>query len=111
MPDINPGLEVADRKIIMGQTAYELSDMALGNKFFNSVDSYLTDQLDYNYEQMQSNSSGFNSRDVQYAISFINGMVGVTGDNHQTALNTKLKAQLTDYEAKFSAILQQQRQQ
>jgi len=108
MPDINPGLEVADRKIFMAQTAYTLHDMVLGNKFVNSVDDFLTDQLDYNYHLLQDNSSSLDTRTVQYGISFLNGLVGVTGENHQTALNNKLKAQLKDYEAKFASIMRQQ---
>ncbi|MDB4903082.1 MAG: multidrug transporter [Mucilaginibacter sp.] len=108
MPDMNPGLEVADRKIFMAQTAYELHDIILGNKFINSVDGYITDQLDYNYYLLQNNSGDLNARDVQYGISFLNGITGMTGENHQTALNNKLKAQLKDYETKFAAILQRQ---
>jgi len=110
MPDINPGLEVVDRKIFFAQTAYDLHDIVLGNKFINSVDDYVTDQLDYNYYLMKDNSGEFNSRDVQYCMSFLNGMIGMTsaGDNHQTALTNKLKAQIKDYENKFSAILGRQ---
>jgi hypothetical protein len=108
MPDINPGLEVADRKIFMSQTAYQLHDIILGNKFVTSVDNYITDQLDYNYYLLQNNSGDLSTRDVQYGVSFLNGLVGMTGENHQTALNNKLKAQLKDYESKFAAILQRQ---
>jgi hypothetical protein len=108
MPDINPGLEVADRKIFMAQTAYELHDIILGNKFINSVDGYITDQLDYNYYLMQNNSGDLNTRDVQYGVSFLNGITSISSENHQTALNNKLKAQLKDYETKFAGILQRQ---
>ena len=106
MPDINPGLEVADRKVFMAQTAYELHDLVLGNKFVKSVDDYLVDQLNYNYYLMQNSSNDFSARDVQYGISFLNGMAGITGENHQTVMNNKIKAQLADYEGKFSAVLQ-----
>jgi hypothetical protein len=108
MPDLNPGLDVAERKIFLAQAAFDLHDMILGDKFVTSVDNYITDQLDYNYYLMQNNSGDFSARDVQYGISFINGMAGITGENHQTALNNKLKAQIKDYETKFSAILRQQ---
>ena len=110
MPDINPNLEVADRKLVMAQTAYDLNDIALANKFVNSVDGYITDQLDYNYNLMQNNSGDFNARDVQYGISFINGLTNMTGESHQIALNKKLATQLKDYENKFSAVLQRQQQ-
>src|SRR6202012_2220602 len=86
MPDLNPGLEVANRKIFMAQTAYDLHDVVLGNKFITSVDNYVTDQLDYNYYLLKDNSGSLSLRDVQYGISFINAMVGITSESHQTAL-------------------------
>lgn len=107
MPDINNSLEIADRKIFMAQTAYTLHDAVLGNKFVSSVDDYLTDQLDYNYRLLQDNASNLDMRTVQYGISFLNGLAGVTSDNHQTALNNKLKAQLKDYETKFASVMRQ----
>jgi len=110
MPDINPGIEVADRKIFLAKTAYDLKDIALGNKFVTQIDDYLTDQLDFNYGLLQANSSNLNTRDVQYGISFLNGLAGITDDNKQTALSTKLKSQVKDYEIKFAAILQRQQQ-
>jgi hypothetical protein len=82
--------------------------MVLGNKFITSVDNYLIDQLDYNYYLMKDNSGDFNPRDVQYSISFLNNMADITAKNHQTALNSKLKAQIIDYEGKFGAVLQRQ---
>jgi hypothetical protein len=108
MPDLNTGLEVADRKVYLAQTAYDLKDIVLGNKFVTSVDNYLTDQLDYSFYLMQNNSPDFRSNEVQYSISFLNGMASLTAANHQTALNTRLTAQLKDYENKFAAVLQKQ---
>jgi hypothetical protein len=110
MPDLNPGLDVASRKIFMAQAAFDLHDVVLGDKFITSVDNYVTDQLDYNYYLMQNNSGDFSARDVQYGISFINGMTSIAGENHQTALSNKLKAQMKDYESKFSSIMQRQQQ-
>ena len=37
MPDINPGLEVVDRKIFIAKAAYQLHDIILGYKFLTSV--------------------------------------------------------------------------
>jgi len=108
LPDINPGLDVADRKIFFAQTAYSLHDIVLGDKFVNSVDNYLKDQLDYNYYLMQDNSETFSKRDVQYGVSFINGLAGITAENHRADLTKKLQNQLKDYETKFAAQLQSQ---
>jgi hypothetical protein len=108
MPDIDNGLEVADRKIFMAQTAFELHDAVLAAKFVNSVDGYVTDQLDYNYHLLQDNSANLDTREVQYGVSFLNGLASMTAENHQTALNNKLKAQLKDYETRFAPILRQQ---
>ena len=110
MPDINPGLEVADRKIILAQTAYELGDIGLGDKYVNSVDGYITDQLNYNNYLMQNSPDNISLRDVQYGVSFINGMASLTEENHRAQLNVKLKAQLKDYEGKFGSVLQRQQQ-
>ncbi|ASU33198.1 glycosyltransferase family 117 protein [Mucilaginibacter xinganensis] len=110
MPDINPGLEVADRKIFMAQTAYGLHDNVLANKFINSVNNYIVDQLDYNYYLLKDNNSALDLRNVQYGVSFINAMVGITADNHQTALSAKLSAELKDYSNKFAPVLQRQQQ-
>jgi hypothetical protein len=108
LPDINPGLDVADRKIFLASTAYSLHDIVLGDKFVNQVDDYIKDQLDYNYSLLQDKSVDLNSRDVQYGVSFINGLSGITNDNHRSALNKKLQDQLKDYETKFSILLQRQ---
>jgi hypothetical protein len=108
MPDINPGLEVADRKIYLAQLAFQLHDITLGNKFINSVDGYITDQLDFNYYLMQQNAPDFSQRDVQFGIQFLNGLSGLASANHQTAIDKKLSAQLKDYEGKFASILRQQ---
>ncbi|TWI94200.1 uncharacterized protein DUF2723 [Mucilaginibacter frigoritolerans] len=110
LPDIYTGLDVADRKIILAQTAYTLHDVVLGNKFVTGVDNYLVDQLDYNYYLLQNNSGDLSVRDVQYGVSFLNGLASLTEENHQAALSAKIKAQLKDYESKFSAVLQRQQQ-
>ncbi len=111
MPDINPGIEVANRKIFMAQTSYNLHDNVLGNKLMNSVNDYLTDQLDYNYYLMKDNSGAFDIRTVQYGVSFLNAMVGITGDSHQTQLTKKFNDELKDYTNKFGGVLQRQPQQ
>ncbi|MDO3644689.1 DUF2723 domain-containing protein [Mucilaginibacter sp. L3T2-6] len=110
MPDIMPGIEVANRKIFMAQTAYNLSDNVLGNKLMNNVNDYLKDQLDYNYNLLKDNNNNLDVRTVQYGVSFINAMVGITADGHQAALSKKLSDELKDYTNKFAPILQRQQQ-
>ncbi|MEO6977933.1 MAG: DUF2723 domain-containing protein, partial [Mucilaginibacter sp.] len=111
MPDMTPGIEVANRKIFMAKTTYSLHDNVLGNKLMNSVNDYLTDQLDYNYNLMKDNSGAFDIRTVQYGVSFLNAMVEFTGESHQTQLTAKFNAELKDYTNKFGAVLQRQPQQ
>jgi len=110
MPDIIPGLDVANRKIFMAQTAYSLNDNVLANKLIKNVDDYLKDQLDYNYNLMKDNNSNLDPRTVQYGVQFINAMVNFTADGHQTALSAKLSAELKDYTTKFAPLLQRQQQ-
>jgi len=108
MPEMTNGLEVADRKTILAQISYHLHDAALGNKLANQVDGYITDQLNYNYYLMQNNSGEFSQRDVQNGLYFLNGLISITGESNETALNNRLKAQFKDYETKFGSILQRQ---
>ena len=105
MPDINPNLSAAQGKISIADTSFKLNEIALGNKMMNSVDSYLTDQLDYNYYLLQTDAAEVSYSDVQYSLSFLNGMAELSKNDHQLALNSKLAAQVTDYENKFSSIL------
>jgi hypothetical protein len=105
MPDINPNLYAAQRKISIADTSYKLNELALGNKLVNNVDDYLTDQLDYSYYLLQNNSGQLNPRDVQISLSFLNSMAGITKDSHESKLSDKLVAQVNDYESKFGTIL------
>ncbi|WP_295792769.1 DUF2723 domain-containing protein [Mucilaginibacter sp.] len=111
MPDMTPGIEVANRKIFMAQTSYNLHDNVLGNKLMTSVNDYLIDQLDYNYYLMKDNSGAFDIRTVQYGVSFLNAMVEFTGNSHQTQLTKKFNDELKDYTNKFGGVLQRQPQQ
>jgi hypothetical protein len=105
LPDINPNLYAVQSKITIADTSYKLNELALGNKLVNSVDGYITDQLDYNYHLLQNDADNMNAREVKYNISFLNNLVNITKDHHQTILNDKLIAQLNDYESKFKSIL------
>jgi hypothetical protein len=101
---IIPDLEVADRKLILGQTAYQLGDVKHGDELTNNVDGYITDQMDYNAYLMQGNAADVNQRDVQYMLQFLSELTRITADNHRTDLNKKLQAQLNDYGSKFRSL-------
>ena len=110
LPDLYTGLDVVDRKVFLAKTAYELNNIVLGDKFVKGIDDYLTDQLNYDEQLLQNNSSELNQRDVQYSVSFINALQGICADNHRTDLAKKLADQLKDYETKLGPILQQRQQ-
>jgi hypothetical protein len=105
VPDITPNMLAAQIKISIADTSYKLNDELLGNKLINGVDNYLADQLDYNYYLLQNNAEEVNAQDVQFSLSFLNGMAGITRSSHQDTLNRKLIAQVADYENKFSGIM------
>ncbi|MBK0378320.1 glycosyltransferase family 117 protein [Mucilaginibacter segetis] len=105
LPELNPYIDVAGRKMFMAQIAYRLNDATLGNKIVNRIDKYITDQLDYNAYLLQNNSSDMNMRDVQIGLQILNGITEFTKQGHQQALSDKLAAQLKTYEYKFSSIL------
>lgn len=105
LPDINPNLYAVQNKMTIADTSYKLNELAMGNKLINSMDSYVTDQLDYNYHLLQNSADDVNSRDVKINMSFLNGMANITKAHNQTDLSNKLTAQLNDYESKFRAVL------
>jgi hypothetical protein len=109
MPDINPFIDVVARKFYLAESAYKLHNIVLGTKFVNGIDSYLTDQLDYDsYLLSNNNTDQFNLRDIQISLQLIEGMSEFTKDNHQAALSNKLLGQFKDYQAKFAPILSRQ---
>jgi hypothetical protein len=108
MPDLYPNFNITQSKYFIIDTAYRLHDTGIANKYVASVDSYVTDQLNYNYNLLQTSPGDVNAQDVQLGVSVLNGMAELTKDNNQTALNSKLQAQLSDYINKFSSIVGRQ---
>jgi hypothetical protein len=105
MPDLDIDIRIADSKYFLAQTAYQLHDEVLGGKFVTSIDNYLTDQLDYNYNLLQNNYGALNPRDIGFSLQLINSMADMTKNSHQVALTAKLQAQVKDYQAKFASVL------
>jgi hypothetical protein len=104
MPDINPDIDTAAHKYFLAQTAYKLDDLKLGNKYVKSVDDFITDQLDYNYNLLQNNKEGVDQRTVQLGVQILNDMVDSAKNTRQPELHDRLQTQLTDYESKFGAL-------
>ena len=72
MPDINPFIDVVARKFYLAQACYTLHDVVLGKKFVTNIDDYITDQLDYDYYQIQNNDGdGLSMRDISISIQLI----------------------------------------
>jgi Protein of unknown function (DUF2723) len=105
MPDIYPSIEVARNKYYLVATAYTLNDKGYANKFANSIDNYITDQLDYNYSVLQKDAENVDGRTVQIGLSLLNGIKELAKENNQTALANKLQAQLKAYEGKFASLM------
>jgi hypothetical protein len=108
MPDLYPNIYMAQSKYFIIDSAYRLHATAMANKYVNSVDNYITDQLDYNYNLLQSSPGDVNTQSVQFGMSVLNGIAGLTKDNEQAALSSKLQAQVNDYSNKFSGIIGKQ---
>ena len=105
LPDLNPYIDVDGRKMYLAAIAYRLGDITLGNKITNSINSYLKDQLDFNYYNLKENQPLLNTRDVHIGLQVLNGLIEYTQMGHQTALNKTLAAELKDYETKFAPIM------
>jgi hypothetical protein len=101
MPDNIPNTEIAIRKYYLVETAYRLGETTIGNKLANVVDAYITNLLDYNYTLLQKNEVSIESRDIQYAMSMLNGLVEHTRNFKQPELNAKFDKQFKGYEQKL----------
>ena len=108
MPDIYPFIDLARSKYFIVATAYTLNDVTLANRYVNSIDNYVADQLDYNYSLLQKDVSSVDQRTVQLGLSLLNALAQATKENHQSALSEKVDKQLKDYESKFAAVVGKQ---
>ncbi|WP_183562692.1 DUF2723 domain-containing protein [Mucilaginibacter sp. SP1R1] len=108
MPDINPNIDTAHRKLLLAQVAYKLNDKELANRYVKGIDSYLTDQLAYNYTLLQNRSEALNINEVQYQLYVLNGLADTTKNYKETAMYNQFQAQLDDYGNKFAALLNRQ---
>ncbi|MBS1523465.1 MAG: DUF2723 domain-containing protein [Bacteroidetes bacterium] len=108
MPDIYPYVGIAQSKFRVIDTAYRLHANSVANKYVSSMDNYITDQLNYDYNLLQASPGDVNTSDVQFEMSVLNAMTQITKDNQELALNTKLQSQLSDYESKFASVIGKQ---
>jgi hypothetical protein len=109
LPEINPFIDVAARKFYLAQAAYTLHDIVIGNKIVKDVDSYLTDQLDYDYRQLQDgNTQDLSPRDINVSVQLIGGLSDFAKGAHQMDWANKLQAQYKDYQVKLAPMLSRQ---
>ena len=107
MPDIYPYVDVAVRKFYLADTALHLQDFKLANKMMTSIDTYVKEQLDFNYHRLQTDADTVNLRDVQLSLSLLEEMNKLGSQQPQLAVNNRVKQHLSDYRQKFSTIMQQ----
>jgi len=108
MPDIYPYVGIAQSKFRVIDTAYRLHANSVANKYVSSMEDYIVDQLNYDYNLLQASPGDVNTSNVQFEISVLNAMTQITKENQELVLNTKLQAQLSDYENKFAGALGKQ---
>nr|WP_199081871.1 DUF2723 domain-containing protein [Pedobacter sp. ASV19] len=104
MPDIVPYLDVISHKLFLAELAFQLNDVTLGNKLIDTADTYIIDQLEYNYYLLNGNKNNVNVRDIQLCLQFLNAMVDFTKEGKQTVISNKIQVQLNDYMKKFGSI-------
>ena len=74
MPDIYPFIDVARSKYYLVANAYTLDDIGFANRYANSIDNYIVDQLDYNYTLLQKDASSADASTVQLGLSLLNAV-------------------------------------
>jgi len=101
MPNLVPYSDVLVRKYYLTEYAYKLGEMQLANKWVDQMDDYITNLLNY----YSTTSGDVNAREVQLSMSLLNGVMTMTKDFHQDALNKKLESQFKVYETKLGAMM------
>lgn len=101
MPDDIPVQEIAARKYYMAETAYKLGLTQLAEKYVKQLEDYLTNSLDYNYAVLKDNNPN-SQNEVQFGVSLLNGLVGLTKDNNNLTLSNNYKAKLDQYIKEFN---------
>jgi hypothetical protein len=104
MPDINPNIDTAHRKLLLAQLAYKLNDKELANRYAKGVGNYLTDQLDYNYYLLQNKPGALNVNEVQFQLYVLSGLANTTQAYNETGLHKQYQDRLDDYATKFAAL-------
>jgi len=107
MPDIYPYVDVAVRKFYLADTALHLQDFKLANKMMTSIDTYVKEQLDFNYHRLQTDADTVNVRDVQLSLSLLDEMSKLGSQHQQLAVNSRVKQHLAEYQQKFSTLMRQ----
>jgi len=107
MPDIYPYIDVAVRKFYLADTALHLQDLKLANKMMTSIDTYVKEQLDFNYHRLQTDADTVNLRDVQLGLSLLDEMTKLGSQHQQLAVNNRVKQHLAEYQQKFSTLMRQ----
>lgn len=104
MPDINPDIDTASKKYLLADAAYKLHDAALGKRYIKSVNDYVTDQLDYNYDLMEKRNGGLDIRTIQISMELLNAMIDTTKNNNDMQLSAQLYNKYKDYAVKFAPL-------
>jgi hypothetical protein len=105
MPAIIPVTEAAVRKYYLSEVAYRVSENDIADKTVSQLDDYITNSLNYNYTLFKDGKTDLRNNDIQFALSLLNGLVGLTKQFNHTGLSAKYTAQMTDYAAKFGVKL------
>ena len=105
MPDIYPYIDIARNKYYLVVNAYNLNDVVLANKYANSIDAYVTDQLEYNNSLLADHSDSVDPHTVQIGLYILKQLSDLARDNHQTAIADKLQNHFKDYETKFASLM------
>ncbi|MDB5115103.1 MAG: hypothetical protein JWQ79_595, partial [Mucilaginibacter sp.] len=105
MPAIIPVTEAAVRKYYLSEVAYRVGENDIADKTVSQLDDYITNSLNYNYTLFKDGKTDLRNNDIQFALSLLNGLVGLTKQFNHTGLSAKYTAQMTDYAAKFGVKL------
>ncbi|MES2809002.1 MAG: DUF2723 domain-containing protein [Bacteroidota bacterium] len=104
MPDLDVDMRVTRNKFSLAQRAFKVNETAFAIRYFNNVDNYIVDYLDYATRQMQNKSGAFSSYNIETAFDILYGMADAARNAHQSKLYDKYMAQISKYEPQFAPL-------
>ncbi len=105
MPNINPFIDVAARKAYMAEIAYQLGDVALGNKLAAYFYNYIDKEAAYNYNAFKDDLRRCDIRTVRFGLKTLSELAGYAATAKQQQLAKEMGSAAEKYKKLFNQVI------